>query len=139
MLTRRKFNFVALSLGAAGVSPAFGGEQDDTVTVQIRADETVRDVLQPIEQSNLTIERDQSDAAKDLTQRVPAGRAVPIIFYIVGAIALAKLLEMIKELYRETYYGGVLIDNRSRPTTITSDPKIPANIDTLKSALNFFK
>jgi hypothetical protein len=128
MLTRRTFHIVTFSLGAAALSGGARGQQGDTVTVRIRADESVRAAIPPIVQRNLTIEPDQSEEAKDLARRVPPGRAVPIIVIIVGAMAVTELLKMIQGLYRQTYYGGVLIDTRSQPPSVTSDPKIPANM-----------
>jgi hypothetical protein len=74
------------------------------------------------------IEPDRSEAAQDLARRSPPERALPIIFIIVGAIAVTELMEMIKELLRQVYYGGVVIDTRSQPPSVTSDPKIPANM-----------
>lgn len=128
MFTRRTFHVFALSLGSAAFAGVARAQQDDLVTVRIRADETARAVLPPIEQENLTIEPDHSEEAKDLARRVPPGRALPILVIIAGAIAVTELLQMIKELYRQTYYGGVLIDTRAQPPSITSDPKIPANM-----------
>jgi hypothetical protein len=46
----------------------------------------------------------------------------------VGALAVTELLQMIKELLRQAYYGGVLIDTQTHPPTVTSDPKIPGNM-----------
>ena len=128
MLTRRIFHIGVLSLGAAAFPGAAGGQQGDTVTVRIRADESVRAAIPPIAQGHLTIKPDQSEEANDLARRVPPGRASPVIFIIVGAIAATVLLQMIKELLRQVYYGGVLIDARSQPPIVTSDPKIPANM-----------
>jgi hypothetical protein len=125
VLTRRTFHIIAFFLGT---SRAASAQQSDTVTVRIRADESVRAVIPPIAEGSLTIEPDQSPAANDLAQRVPPGRAVPIIFIIVGAIAVTELLQMIKELVRQVYYGGVVIDTRTQPASVTSDPKIPANM-----------
>lgn len=103
-------------------------QKSDMVTIRIRADESVRAVIAPIAQEGLTIEPDESEEAKELARRVPPERALPILFIIVGAIALTELLQMIKELLREVYYGGVVIDMRSQPPSVTSDPKIPANM-----------
>lgn len=122
-MTRRFF--VAL---VALVPSATNAQQGDLVTVRIRADESVRAVIPPIAQGNLTIERDQSDEAKELARRSPDTRAAPVILVIVGAIAVVELLQMVKELLRQVYYGGVLIDTRSKPPIITSDPKIPADM-----------
>ena len=127
MLTRRAFNSVLLSLSAAAFPRSARSQQGDTVTVRIRADESVRAVIPPIAQGNLTIERDQSEEAKELAQRSPETRAAPIILIIVGAIAVTQLLMMIKELLRQFYYGGVLIDTRLQPPSVTNAPTIPAN------------
>ena len=88
----------------------------------------MRAVIPPIAQEHLRIDPDQSEEAKDLARRSPPGRALPVIFIIVGAIAVVELLQMIKELLRQVYYGGVLIDARSQPPSVTNDPKIPANM-----------
>jgi hypothetical protein len=103
-------------------------QEGDAVAIRIRVDESVRAIIPPIIQRNLTIEPDRSDEANDLARRSPPGRAVPIIFIIVGAIAVPVVLQMIREALRQTYYGGVILDIRSRPPSVTSDPKIPGNM-----------
>jgi hypothetical protein len=128
MLTRRNFHLVVLSLVAEAFSRSARGQQGDTVTVHIRADDSVRAVIPPVAQRNLKIEPDQSEEAKELARRSPDTRAVPIILVIVGAIAVTELLQMIKELVRQTYYGGVVIDTRPQPPSVTNDPKIPASM-----------
>jgi hypothetical protein len=128
MLTRRSFDIVMVSLGTAAFVSDVRAQQGDTVTVRIRADESVRAVLPPIVQGNLKIEPDQSEEPKELAQRSPPGRAVPILFIIVGAIGVTELLQMINELVHQVYNGGVLIDTRSHPPDVTSSPKIPANM-----------
>lgn len=119
MLTRRTFHIAMLSLGAAVFPRGASGKRGDTVTVRIRADDSVRAGIPPIVQRNLTIESDQSEEAKDLARRSPATRAAPIILIIVGAIAVTELLQMIKELLRQVYYGGVV--NRYAVTTTERD------------------
>ncbi len=94
----------------------------------MRADASVRGVLAPIELATLTIEPDRSETAKELARRAPPGRAAPVILIIVGAIAVTELYKMVVELYRQTYYGGLLIDNRTKPPTVTNDVKIPASM-----------
>ena len=128
MLTRRNFHIFMLSAGAVAWSGRAGGQQDGVVTVRIRADDSVRAVIPPIAQGNLTIEPDQSETAQELTRRSPPERAVPIIFLIIGAMALTELAEMINEMLRQIYYGGVVIDMRIKPPSVTSDPKVPANM-----------
>jgi hypothetical protein len=128
MITPRNLQLIALSLGAAVLSGNAEGQPSGTVTVSIRADETVRAVIPPIEQGNLTIAPDRSEAAQDLARRSPPERAVPILLVIVGAIAVGELAQMIKVMLRQTYYGGVMIDARKEPPSITSDPKIPGYV-----------
>jgi hypothetical protein len=43
-------------------------------------------------------------------------------------MAVTELAEMIREMLRQFYYGGVVIDTRSQPPSVTSDPKVPANM-----------
>jgi hypothetical protein len=128
MLTRRVFNVTAASLSATAIPLAAAGQQPDTVTVRIRVDDSVRQAIPPILQQNLRIEPDESEEAKELARQAPLGRAVPIIFVIVGAIAVPVVLQMIREALRQIYYGGVMIDVRSQPPTVTSDLRIPANM-----------
>jgi hypothetical protein len=93
-------------MSVEGLMVDASNQHGDMVTIRIRADETVRAVLPPIIQGNLAIEADQSKEANDL----------------------AKLMQMIKELLRQVYYGGVIIDTRSQPPSVTSDLQIPANM-----------
>jgi hypothetical protein len=124
-LTRRAFHAFALTVGAFPIS-ALG--QEDNVSIRIRVDDTVQAKLPPILQQTLTITPDTSPEASALVQRVPPGRAIPVILIIVGALAVPVILQMVKELLRQTYYGGVLVETRSQPPSITSDVKIPANM-----------
>ena len=127
MFARRQVHVLSVGLGTTfGLSAR--GQTDQMVTVRIRVDDTARAVLRPIEQKTLTIEQDHSPEATELAERVPPGRALPILVIIAGAIAVTELLKMIRELYRQTYYGGVVIDTRSQQPMITSDPKIPGNM-----------
>ena len=128
MLTRRNITVCILSVIGAAVPEIAESQQGEMVTVRVRGDETVRSVLEPIEEADLKIQPDNSKEAQELAKRVPPGRAVPVILIIAGAIAVIQLLKMIQELYRQTYYGGVLIDARSQPPLVTNDPKIPADM-----------
>jgi hypothetical protein len=128
MLTRRTFSIVALSLSAPAFLLDAFGQEGDTVAIRIRVDDSVEGSIPPILQSTLTITRDESSEADDLIRRVPPSRAVPVIFIIVGVIAVPVVLQMIKELLRQNYYGGVIIDTRPQTINVTSDPKIPANM-----------
>src|SRR6267142_4095927 len=127
MQTRRTLCFSVVAAGLLACSKAALCE-DDTVTVRIRVDDSVRQGIPPIAQHGLTIDVDRSDQARELIKRAPAARAVPVLVIIVGAIAVPILVQMIREALRQIYYGGVLIDTRTEPPTITNDPKIPGNM-----------
>jgi hypothetical protein len=128
MLTRRQFDAFFLWLAATSFGMTARGQTDEMVNVRIRVDETARAVLPPIAQKSLTIGPDTSPEGEELAKRVPPGRALPILVIIGGAIAVTELLKMIQELYRQTYYGGVVIDTRQQPPVISSDPKIPGDM-----------
>jgi hypothetical protein len=128
MLTRRIFHIATVSFGAAALSQRAIGQQGETVTVRMRVDDSVRAAIPLLAQKTLIIEQDRSQEATDLALRSPPERAVPIIFIIVGALTLPMVLQMIREALRQTYYGGVIIDMRTEPPSVTSDPKIPGNM-----------
>jgi hypothetical protein len=128
VLTRRSCHVLALSAGLALIVRSAPGQPGETVTVRIRVDDSVRAGIPVFAQQNLRIQPDQSAEAKALAQRAPPERAIPIIFIIVGAMTIPVVLQMIRETLRQTYYGGVVIDMRSQPPSITSDLKIPGGM-----------
>jgi hypothetical protein len=125
MFTRRTLQFGCLTAILTSFAEACYAQSQDLFSVRIRGDESVRSLLPPIAQQNLSITPDQSAAAREMATRAPPERAAPIILIIVGAIALVKIVEMIHELGREFYYGGVIIDARKSPPEISNDVKIP--------------
>jgi hypothetical protein len=128
MLTRRMLGLGNLVILATCLSGARQLRADGLLEVRVRADEVVRGVLPPIALRSLTISPDMSPTARELQSRAPAERAAPVILIIVGALALVQIVEMINEMVRQFYYGGVIIDGRKTPPEITNDPKIPAHV-----------
>src|ERR1700726_3733597 len=128
MITRRYFQSFGLFLGFSFFSPLARAQDGGSVMVRIRVDETARTIIPPIVQSKLSIKRDDSEEARALADRSPPDRAVPIILIIIGAIAIPLLIELVREALRQVYYGGVVIDLRANPATITNDPKIPGSM-----------
>lgn len=43
-------------------------------------------------------------------------------------MAVPVVLQMIREALRQTFYGGVVIDTRTQPPSVKSDPQIPGNM-----------
>lgn len=124
MFTRRKLGLSGLAL----VPILRQAKAEDLLTVRIRADETVRGILPPVTLQALTVDPDQSAIAREMASRAPPARAAPVILIIYGAIALVQIVEMVNEMVRQFYYGGVVIDGRKTPPEITNDPKIPPNM-----------
>jgi hypothetical protein len=128
MLTRRRILIASALLITAICSSSAGGQQNDTIVVRIRADESVRALISPFRQSSLAIEHDQSKEAQELVRRSPrTARYIPIIFSIVGAVAVTELLQVIRGILDQPYYGGAVIDMRTQPPNVTSNPGVPAN------------
>jgi hypothetical protein len=113
-----------LVTGLAGWSVP-SAEADELVSVRIRADETVRGTLPPVSLQSLAITPDQSSFAREMASRAPPERGAPVILLIAGAIALVQIAQMLNEMVREFYYGGVIVDGRKTPPEITNDPRIP--------------
>jgi hypothetical protein len=128
MLTRRTFHIAIVAFGSSALSQRALGQQGDKVTVRMRVDESVRTAIPPLAQKDLTIEPDRSQEARELALRSPPERAIPIIFIIAGAMAVPMVLQMIRQALRQTYYGGVIIDMRTEPPSVASEPKIPGNM-----------
>ena len=103
-------------------------QQSDVVEIRFRVDDSVRQSIPLMLQQKLKIEVDESQEAKELIRNSPPARAVPIFFIIAGVMAVPVIAQMIREALRQFYYGGVLIDLRLQPPSITSDLKIPANM-----------
>jgi hypothetical protein len=81
MLTRRKFHLFVLSVGAIASSKGAGGQQDGMVIIRIRADDSVRAIIPPIAQRDLTIEPDQSEAAQ--AQGLLQLGSIPRVFWSI--------------------------------------------------------
>jgi hypothetical protein len=128
MIARRALGLSGLTLLSICLSTSAQAQSDESFEVRIRLDETVRGLISPIAQRGLTIAPDKSFAARELASRAPPGRAGPVILILVGALALTQIAQLVNELVRQYYYGGVVIDGRKSPPEISNDPRIPANM-----------
>ena len=63
-----------------------------------------------------------------MIKETPPGRAVPIIFIVVGVLSIPVIWDIVREMLRREYYGGVIIDARQTPALITHDKTLPAEI-----------
>jgi len=122
----RRFSLVfTYSLIASAHNKALAG---NTYQVRIRADDVVKGSMPPIALEDLHIEQDRSTEAQVLAQRAPVGRAAPLFVWIIGAMGATLVLQFVREQARQYWYGGVLIDARTTPVTITNDLRIPGDM-----------
>lgn len=127
MMSRRGImGLMLLTLSASNKARA---QDSAPYEVRIRANQDALNAAIPaIEQVGLTISPDQSDEAKELLSRAPKDRAAPVVLIIIGAIAAINISNMLLQLARSYYYGGVVIDARGEKISISNDVKIPAGL-----------
>lgn len=127
-VTRRSIVTLAMaSLTALSPSMASYGQQQ-AVTVRLRVDQAIIQMLPPQTQSGLSIQQDTSTEAKALSSQAPPEKAVPVILIAIGVLAIPVLWNSIEEMARQYYYGGVLIDARSSPPNVTYSKAVPSNM-----------
>jgi hypothetical protein len=122
MITRRALGFGGLALTFLVIPALAQCQPDEPFSLRLRADESIRGLIPPIAQHNLKIEPDHSAAARELASHAPPCRAAPVILIIAGAFALTQIVQLVNELVRQYYYGGVVIDSRKSPMTRLSLP-----------------
>jgi hypothetical protein len=96
--------------------------------VRIQLDEGALQTIPGDERADVIVEEDKSAAAEALIKETPPGRAVPIIFIVVGILSIPVIWDSVREMLRREEYGGVVIDARQTPALITHDKALPAAI-----------
>jgi hypothetical protein len=109
--------------GRAALPPGLEGR-----SVRIQLDDGALQVIPGDERADLKVEEDRSAIAQALIQETPRGRAVPIIFIVVGVLSISVIWDTVREMLRREYYGGVVIDARETPALITHDKTLPAEM-----------
>ncbi len=96
-------------------------------SVRIQLDEGALQTIPGDERADVVVEEDKSAVAEALIKDTPPGRAVPIIYIVVGVLSIPVIWETVREMLRREYYGGVVIDARQTPALITHDKILPAD------------
>jgi hypothetical protein len=104
------------------------GQAPVAAHVRFRIDSEVFHALPQGARQNLETQEDQSPEAQEMVRLSPPQRAVPIILIAVGVLSIPIIWNSIQEIYREYYYGGVIVDLRQTPPLITSSKIIPPNM-----------
>jgi hypothetical protein len=99
-----------------------------TVAVRLRADSTVLQSVPPGVRQHLQVSQDRSPAAKELAAQAPPEKAVPIILIAVGVMSIPVLYSSILEMIRQTFFGGVIIDARTKPVSVINSKSVSANM-----------
>jgi hypothetical protein len=109
--------------GQAALPPGVEGR-----SVRIQLDDGALQMIPGDERADVAVDEDKSPAAQSLIKETPRGRAVPIIFIVVGVLSIPVIWDTILEMLRRQYYGGVVIDGRQTPALITHDKTLPAEM-----------
>ena len=109
--------------GRAALPPGLEGR-----SVRIQLDDGALQTIPGDERADVTVAEDKSTTAQALIKETPHGRAVPIIFIVIGVLSVPVIWDTIREMLRRQYYGGVIIDGRQTPASITHDKTLPAEM-----------
>ena len=100
----------------------------DATQVRIQLDQQALNTVPGDERADLEVTEDTSPEAQALKARSPPGKAIPIIYMIVGLLSLPSIWASIQEMLRRREYGGVIIDTRTTPANIHHDLSVQADL-----------
>jgi hypothetical protein len=115
-----------------GVCIASGGlrtvmaQEDAQVLIQL--DQQALNAVPGDERAGLEVTEDTSPVAQSLKAHGPPGKAVPIIYLIVGILSIPSIWAAVQEMLRRHEYGGVIIDARTSPANIRHDRSVQADL-----------
>jgi hypothetical protein len=100
----------------------------EATQVRIQLDQQALNTVPGDERADLEVTEDTSPEAQALKARSPPGKAIPIIYMIVGLLSLPSIWASIQEMLRRREYGGVIIDTRTTPANIHHDLSVQADL-----------
>jgi hypothetical protein len=101
---------------------------EEATQVRIQLDQQALNTVPGDERADLEVTEDTSPEAQALKARSPPGKAIPIIYMIVGLLSLPSIWASIQEMLRRREYGGVIIDTRTTPANIHHDLSVQADL-----------
>ncbi len=125
-LVRRRFFAKLLGTLVVGATPAFS--QKLQISVSIQLDSGTAGTIPADELSGVKKDVDNSPSAEAMKAFTPNGRAIPIIYIIVGILSIPVVWNTIREMLRRDHYGGVIIDLRNKNVVIRHDRSIAAEM-----------
>jgi hypothetical protein len=126
MLVRRRV--AAAAMAAFALAIRTGWAQPRRVAVTMQVDGGTASSIPGDERAGIVQKQDRSPSAAALDAKVPPGRAIPLIYLVVGMLSLPVIWNTIREMLRRDYYGGVIIDTRGADVSIKHDPAVPAEM-----------
>jgi hypothetical protein len=129
----------ALRISRRGVLPVVWGvciagwglrsamAQEDA-QIRIQLDQQALNTVPGDERADLEVTEDTSPEAQALKARSPPGKAIPIIYLIVGLLSLPSIWGAVQEMLRRREYGGVIIDTRTTPANIHHDQSVQGDL-----------
>jgi len=124
----RRIAVIALSLAGLAGFGSRSARSQESAQVRIQLDQQSLNAIPGDERTGLEGKEDTSAAAEDLKKRSPPGKAIPIIYLIVGVLSIPSVWAAIQEMLRRHEYGGVVIDARTIPANIHHDPSVQADL-----------
>lgn len=100
----------------------------EAAQIRIQLDQQALNTLPGDERAGLEVTEDKSPEAQALKKRSPPGKAVPIIYIVIGILSIPSILAAVQEMLRRYQYGGVIIDTRTSPVTIRHDPSVQGEL-----------
>jgi hypothetical protein len=125
-ITRRDALSAAWGAWVAASGPQSAMAQDGPA-VRMQLDQQALNAVPGDERARLEVTEDTSSAAQDLKARSSPGKALPVIYLIVGILSLPSIRGVVQEMLRRHEYGGVVIDTRTSPANIRSDLTVQAD------------
>lgn len=100
----------------------------EATQIRIQLDQQALNTVPGDERADLEVTEDTSPEAEDLKKRSPPGKAIPIIYLIVGLLSLPSIWSAVQEMLRRREYGGVIIDTRTTPANIHHDISVQGDL-----------
>lgn len=102
--------------------------QEQALQIRIQLDQQAFNTVPGDELERLEVTEDTSPAAQGLKARSPPGKAIPVIYLIVGSLSLQSVCAVVQEMLRRSEYGGVTINALTSPPSIYHGQSVPAGL-----------
>jgi len=100
----------------------------EAAQIRMQLDQQGLNTIPGDERVGLEEKEDTSPEAEALKKRSPPGKAIPIIYLVVGVLSIPSIWGAIQEMLRRHEYGGVVIDMRQTPANIRHDQSLQADL-----------